>query len=360
MSRVLTPDEKSALVRDGYVIAKGAVAPALVDAALARIGRAERGESLHAEPEMTDLVNASSLAPILADAIGPYDPPTACQMGVIPRRDPGEQFNALGYRTCDMPYHGAQIHIDGMLTMFDGPQVHEVQRGTPEEIYARYITRGPRGDIGRSAEVMGGNMTPLFQDPEMTLALGSFTSFVFVALSDQTTEGCGQTNVLPGGHHAVHAFLQEQRATSNHLGPEGPGWPRMDHEVPNRCGLVYVPPAVAEQFVDDTCETTPDGRRWPRPTPVFMEPGDALIATYQIPHSGSMNVNGTEARKTVIFRIRNKRRQPDQLVSGMSDHPDRGWNGEWLEFEPGNDPWERSKHAMCNMWDEWEGLDHGP
>ena len=30
--------------------------------------------------------------------------------------------------------------------------------------------------------------------------------------------------------------------------------------------------------------------------------------------------------------------------------------GEWLEYEEGNNPWERSKHAMCNMWDEWEGM----
>ena len=30
--------------------------------------------------------------------------------------------------------------------------------------------------------------------------------------------------------------------------------------------------------------------------------------------------------------------------------------GEWLEFEEGNDPWQRSKHAMCNMWDEWVGM----
>jgi hypothetical protein len=30
--------------------------------------------------------------------------------------------------------------------------------------------------------------------------------------------------------------------------------------------------------------------------------------------------------------------------------------GEWLEFEEGNDPWERSKVAMCNMWHEWDGM----
>jgi hypothetical protein len=30
--------------------------------------------------------------------------------------------------------------------------------------------------------------------------------------------------------------------------------------------------------------------------------------------------------------------------------------GEWLDFEEGNDPWARSKHHMCNMWDAWEGM----
>ena len=46
----------------------------------------------------------------------------------------------------------------------------------------------------------------------------------------------------------------------------------------------------------------------------------------------------------------------DKVVSGVTDHPDRGQMGEWLEFEEGNDPWERSKHAMCNMWHEWDGM----
>ncbi len=32
--------------------------------------------------------------------------------------------------------------------------------------------------------------------------------------------------------------------------------------------------------------------------------------------------------------------------------------GEWLEYEEGNNPWERSKHHLCNMWDEWEGMQH--
>ena len=39
-----------------------------------------------------------------------------------------------------------------------------------------------------------------------------------------------------------------------------------------------------EQFVDETSECTPDGRRWPRPTQILMKPGDAAIAMYHIPH----------------------------------------------------------------------------
>ena len=27
-----------------------------------------------------------------------------------------------------------------------------------------------------------------------------------------------------------------------------------------------------------------------------------------------------------------------------------------LKDEEGNNPWERSKDAMCDMWDEWEGM----
>ena len=87
-----------------------------------------------------------------------------------------------------------------------------------------------------------------------------------------------------------------------------------------------------------------------------MEPGDACITSFHIPHSGTRNERGAESRKNIIFRLRSKSRQPDKLVNGVSDHPDRGQMGEWLEYEEGNSPWERSKHAMCNMWHEWVGM----
>ena len=351
--RTLTLNEKRTLYRDGYIVLRKAVSDDLVDAAKARIKAAKKGERLGGESVMTDLVNASSITPILHDVMGQFDPPTACQVGVIKPSTPSDRFNNVGYRDRDMPYYGAQTHMDGSITIA-APQ--EVQEGTPDEIYRRHFASGPKGDLGRSPEVMGHNMVPLFEDPAMTLGLGSFTAFVFVCLNDQTTEGCGQTALLRGAHHDMERFFRWQYATNRHLGPEGPGWPRLNYEVPNRCGMVYVPQSVQDKFIDETSESTPDGRKWPRPTQILMEPGDACITSYHIPHSGTRNENGTESRKNIIFRIRNKKRQPNVVVSGVTDHPDRGQMGEWLDFEDGNDPWERSKHAMCNMWHEWDGM----
>ena len=352
MTTTLTLEQRSTLYRDGYIVLRQAVSQDLVEAAQRRIRTAKKDEILSKKKEMTDLVNASSVTPILNEVLGTFDPPIACQVGIRPVSKPGDHFNNLGYREKDMPYHAAESHVDGCLTI-RVPQ--EVQQGTSDEIYKRYIASGPKGDLGRSPDVMGHNMVPLFMDPEMTLGLGSFTAFVFVCLNDQTVEGRGQTALLPGAHHAVEKFFRMQRDTNGHLGPEGPGWPRLNHDCPNRCGLVYLPEAVRDQFIDETSECTPDGKRWPRPTQILMEPGDACVTVYQMPHSGSRN-EGTEPRASCIFRIRNKKRQPQKLVNGISDHPDRGQRGEWLEYEEGNNPWERSKHAMCNIWHEWDGM----
>ena len=353
MQTQLSKAQKQTLYDDGYVVVKNAVEDSYVNAAIDCIESAEKPGVFGADQRMTDLVNASAITPILHEAMGYFDPPKVCQMGILPVTKPGERFTSLGYRDKDMPYFGAQSHVDGSMTI-GVPQ--ERQQGTEEEIYRRYIASGPNGDLGRSPDVIGHNMVPMFQDPEMTLGLGSFTAFVFVCLSDQTKEGRGQTALLRGSHHSVERFFRWQRDVNNHLGVEGPGWPRLNHDVPNRCGLVYLPETVRDEFIEETSESTPDGRKWPRPTQILMEPGDACITIYQMPHSATRNELGTEPRKSIIFRIRHKKRQPNKMVNGITDHPDRGQRGEWLEYEPGNNPWERSKYAMCNMWHEWDGM----
>ena len=350
---VLTLEQKRMLYHDGYIVLKNAVSEEQADAALTRISEAKKGEHIGGEKVILDLINASSITPILNEVMGEFDPPIACQVGVIPVTKPGDRFTNLGYRDKDLPYYGAGTHMDGSITIA-APQA--VQEGTPEEIYARHFASGPKGALGRSPEVMGHNMVPMFEDPAMTLGLGSFTAFAFICLNDQTGEGRGQTAVLRGAHHAMEKFFRMQYETNGHLGPEGPEWPRLNYDCPNRCGMIYVPQSVQDQFIDETSESTPDGKKWPRPTQVLMDKGDACITLYHIPHSGTRNEHGTEPRKNMIFRIRNKNRQPNVMVNGISDHPDRGQRGEWLEFEEGNDPWERSKYAMCNMWDEWQGM----
>ena len=66
-------------------------------------------------------------------------------------------------------------------------------------------------------------------------------------------------------------------------------------------------------------------------------------------------------RASVIFRLRAESHLPngppiDRV--GVTDHPDRGYqHGEWPDT-PGVtvNPFERSKHLLCNPWEVWAGL----
>ncbi len=361
----LTDAQKQSLFHDGYIILKGVIPWPLIAAARARIEAAGEGERLGTQAAFTDLVNASPVTPILTEAMGQFDPPSDAHVGITPVTSPNERFSALGYRGKDLPYFESELHNEGLCYL---PIPQEPVTGSPEEIYRMMIARGPKGDLGRCADVIGLNRSPLFQDPEMTLSLGSFTAFVIIPLNEQPEAGMGQTSVVPGGHRVLEAFHRWQFETSGCIGPEGPAWPRFDDGAPNRAGTNYLPDIVKHKLIeldDRPPETTPDGRPWPRPMPLAMEPGDVAITVFQLPHTRTRNAIGAESRKNIIFRLRNKRRQPNIVVTGRSDHPDRGDLGEWLEFEPGNDPWARSKYALTHMWDEWEGMqqvvaDEGP
>ena len=352
----LSEEQKTEFFHQGYLVLKDVVPIKLVEEARARIKRANKGESLAAAEELADLVNLSDVTPILNEAMGEFDPITRTHVGVIKRSDPGDHFTPLGYRDKDLPYFGHGLHAEGLFT---GSVPQQREEGSDSEKYRRMISSGPRGDIGRSADVVGVNTDPLFQDPEMTNAVGSFTTFCIIPLNEQFDAGCGQTAVVPGGHHVLEQFFRWQLNVSGKIGPEGPGWPRFDYEVPNGIGHVYLPDAVQEKLIELTGERpecSSDGRPWPKPTPINMGPGDAAITIFQMPHTGTRNQFGTESRKNMIYRIRNKSRQPNHTVTGVSDHPDRGHWGEWLDYEEGNDPWERSKKALTQMWDEWEGM----
>ena len=126
---MLDKEQKRQFYRDGYIVIKKAVAPELIESALGRIRSANKGENLGAEPVMTDLLNKSSLTPILTDMIGDFDPPIACQVGVIKPRKAGDHFNNIGYRDKDMPYYGAETHMDGSITIAQPQEVQEAPSG---------------------------------------------------------------------------------------------------------------------------------------------------------------------------------------------------------------------------------------
>ena len=43
-------------------------------------------------------------------------------------------------------------------------------------------------------------------------------------------------------------------------------------------------------------------------------------------------------------------------VLGDSGHPDRGWEGEFLDYAEDYDPWKVAVDAMCDHWSEWDGM----
>ena len=88
MASSLTLEQKRSLYRDGYIIVRNGVSSGFIEAARRRIRAAKKGENLGGEKEMTDLLNASSIAPILTEAMGSFDPPVMGQVGVVKRTTP--------------------------------------------------------------------------------------------------------------------------------------------------------------------------------------------------------------------------------------------------------------------------------
>lgn len=342
----LSDEQKRAFYRDGYLVLRKVVPSELTRAAKRRINIiAGRGshifkyyDELASSPEFPNLMNQSALGAILRNTMGPFDPPTRAMPMVLPPVETPPEGEAL-------PNFGFAPHIDG--------QWSGKVPAKPEDVDNWSAPRTPEFGAGDATE-RGSNNTPLFQDPECRLSLGSFTAFVGVALNDQTGFGRGNLAILAGAHHAVEAFFRWQRDAGGPVGPEGPGWPRLMPVGNNSVGINLMPEVVRDQFKEGA-EYTADGRLWLKPTPILLDEGDAVITLHAIPHCGTRNELGVEPRQTVYFRIR-RERQGAAVVSGDSDHPDRGWMGEFLDYAEGVNPWEVAIEAMCDHWSEWDGM----
>ena len=65
-------------------------------------------------------------------------------------------------------------------------------------------------------------------------------------------------------------------------------------------------------------ETSPDGRRWPKPELVKLEAGDAVLVMHACPHGGS-HVAGPDPRIQCYYRITTEERAADRHA-GLCDH----------------------------------------
>ena len=163
--------------------------------------------------------------------------------------------------------------------------------------------------------------------PDHNANIACFTALVGIALSDQAVEGTGNLGLLKGGHHQMEAFFRWQREQGGPLGPEGPGWPRVNETAPNKHGLIHYPNTIKDAYLQDAV-TSNNGYVWPKPTFMKLRPGDAVIVHWATPHGGS-RVLGADPRLMVYFRILVERPQAFRKV-----YPD----------------------AMCDNWLEWLGM----
>ena len=335
-----TFNEKRRLHRDGFIVIRDAVPRELTFRARRAVNMHAAREGVHrpyhdlsAQSPLPDLVNKSRLGEIMRNTMGPYDPPRSAFAATLhPQPDTG------------LPNYGWQPHVDGMWYSPDIPK-------TSADVDSWETPRTPHFGSADATE-MGANKTPFFQDPACTLSLGSFTAFVGVALNDQTRFGRGNLCLLKGAHEEVEAFFRRQRDAGGKVGPEGPGWPRLMRRKDGGVALTPMPHTVRAKFEADALVT--EHGTWPEPTPILLDEGDAVIALHACPHGGSIN-SGADPRMNVYFRLRRKRLS-GTTVMGDSDHPDRGWEGEFLDHPEGYDPWKVAIDAMCDHWSEWDGM----
>ena len=336
----LSLDEKRALYRDGFLIVREAVARQLtfrarraVNMHIAKEGVRRPYHDLSGSGVLPALVNDSPLGDIMRRTMGPYDRPRSAFAAVL---YPQPQTN--------LPNFGWQPHLDGMWYSPDIPRA-------AADVDCWEAPRTPHFGKADATEI-GANRTPFFQDPACTLSLGSFTAFVGVALNDQTEFGRGNLCLLRGAHEEVENFFRTQRDSGGTVGPEGPLWPRLTPRGDDGVAITMMPQYIRERFAGDAIAT--EHGLWPEPAPILLDEGDAVIALHACPHGASIN-NGADPRINVYFRLRHHR-PGGAVVQGDSDHPDRGWEGQFLDYAEGYDPWRVAVDVLCDHWSEWDGM----
>ena len=346
----LNEQERELLVRDGYVVIKNAVPYETIQRAKALIQAdlPEHTRRLLAPPELAThadvlgLFNKSCVADLLRREMGPYPDVVSCQIAVTPGLDdlggsPGTHVD--GSWSGEIPSRGEDI---------------DPARGRPVDA-AKYF--------GSNDDVRGANDGQLWIDPERKISIGSYSALVGVALNDQLEPGSGQLGVLKGMHEQVEAHFRKQRDSGGVIGPEGLDWPRIMTTTNGRTfcnGLPHPIRREAKARAAAAGIVATQSWPWPELTPVCLAAGDAVVALHSCPHTPTPNLS-TRPRMNVYFRIRRRRENNPHEGSrrvghGVSDHPDRGYFGQFLEYPDNYDPWATSIEKLCDHWSEWDNL----
>ena len=341
----MSPEEKQAFYDDGFVVLRDIVPPEAVTRAVrmlygglsaiwqaSMVGTKKEGSvDSHQEKRRQDAVNTASRAgtdpsildlvatdsPLMrsiTDALGkPFREIGGAQLATIFPHEPGNGINEAGYFANEVPFYGWHGHLDGLWN--GAAPVHQrTDRPMNEEELARWNRDPARNGVRRTYP--GG------------IHVTNFTALLGIPLSDQMVEGAGNLGLLRGAHQPISEFFQYQRDAGGPLGPDGPGWKRIDTEARNFSGLRHYPDQVREQFTEGA-EYTSDGRMWPKPTLIKVKPGDAVLTLHAVPH-GSTRLDGNSPRLMAYFRLVSSARDPSSPANVVD--------------------------ALCDCWHEWEGL----
>ena len=343
----LTDEQRATLKQDGFVILRDVVSLDITQRAKKLINKEPTLIAYGDNPTINNLYNESGLRDIMLDVMGPHSAPINAQVAVtLPKFS-----DAVVRRPASTQWH-PQAHVDGGWA-----GLCPISRS---EILASGQTLETWGSDGDPQSMGPAGHAPLWQDRERTVAIGSYTALVGVCLNNQLEPAKGQFSVRRGAHEAVEAFFQHQRALGGPIGGGGPDWPRLQPQGEDQAFAGIMPPKMVDSYPETTFEM--DGWPWPELTPVMMDEGDAVIALHSLPHTATPNMSN-DPRMNVFFRIRRFRdenpHEGDPRVGwGISDHPDRMLNGDFLEYSGSYDPFKTSVEKMCDHWSEWDGMKH--
>jgi hypothetical protein len=343
----LSTDEKTRLYDDGFVVLKQALSWEQTARARKLINSDPTRIVWGDNPIINGLYNDSILAEVLDEAMGPHSRPINAQVAVTM---PNANDAVVRGKVNSTQLASLKGHVDGGWAGACPIKASEIVASG-----GSLHTWGLDGDP-KSMGPAGG--APLWQDEDRTLAIGSYTALAAVCLNDQMRPGKGQFAVHRGGHVAAEALFRMQRDRGGHLGGGGPLWPRLVEHPGDVAFAGIMPGAMTDAYPALPFEM--DGWPWPHLTPVLMEEGDAVIALHSLPHTATPNLSD-DPRMNVLFRIRRGRPQNpwegDHRVGwGVSDHPDRALNGDFLDYPETYDPYLDSIERLCDHWSEWADI----